>query len=109
MAFFDFISSLPKQDDKHVNAFIDFAKKNTELVQGKDFDKMAKGLYKLLDPDLTSAYQKLLMFYISFGKGGDLKHLANDQMKSLDLINTIIELQNNDPAYLKIYRSYMLK
>jgi len=110
MTFIQFISSLPKQGgDKHTNSFLDFAKKNKEFLGGSDFDAMAKVLYNKIDPDLTAAYQKLLMLYISFGKDGDLKHLANNQMKSLDLINTIIELQNNDPAYLKIYRPYMLK
>ena len=99
MNFKDFIQSLPKQDDKVINNFIDLVKNDPTFPNISEPSKLAIYLYKHLNIEQTTAFQKLLLFYSSmpFNQLPKKCHQREDMM--LMAVNIIVALQNFDEDY----------
>ncbi len=101
MHFIDFIKTLPKQQDERVQQAIDL------FVQDKDFpkhsnpSKLAIYLYLKLDEELTSTYQKLLLFYAHQKNNKLPKRCFAREDMLLHAVSMITFLQNFDPDFDK--------
>jgi hypothetical protein len=99
MNFTDFVRSLPKQDDKAINKFISFVKKDVNFPATSEPSKLAIYLYKQLDTEQTLAFQKLLLFYGSMPYNQLPKKCHHSQDIMLMAVNIIVSLQNFDEDY----------
>jgi len=59
--FYDFVRTLPKQQDKGINNFIDFVKADKNFPTVNDPAILAIHLYLHLDPVTTTGFQKCMM------------------------------------------------
>ena len=99
MNFITFIQKQAKQPDEAVNLFVNFAVNDKNFPTSSDPEILAKYLYKKLNHKQTSGFQKCLMIYKQFEQKNEIPNKYNDQMKFIDALNFIIDLQNNDPEY----------
>ena len=99
MNFKDFIQSLPKQDDKVINNFIDLVKNDANSPSGSEPSKLAIYLYQLLNIEQTTAFQKLLLLYGSMPFNQLPKRYHHNQGMSIMAVNIIVALQNFDEDY----------
>lgn len=99
MNFAEFVKSLPKQDNKAINSFIDFVKKDKHFPATNEPAKLSIYLYKLLNIEQTTAFQKLLLFYGSMPYNQLPKKCHHSQEMMLMAVNIIVSLQNFDEDY----------
>lgn len=93
--YLNFLKTLGKQDDQEMMQVIELIKNDTGFPNTADINKVAKHLYLKLNQEETLAFQKSLMLYFYVQNGFQ----QPDDPKVLDEINTIVNLQNNDPNY----------
>jgi hypothetical protein len=98
MNFAEFVKSLPKQKNKTLNSFIAFVKKDEHFPASSEPTKLALYLYKQLNPELTTGFQKLLLFY-SMAPYNQLPKKCEDHEMMLMAVNIIVGLQNFDTDY----------
>ncbi|HWY11172.1 MAG TPA: hypothetical protein VN026_07605 [Bacteroidia bacterium] len=63
MRFITFIKSLPKQQDKEVQDFINWAKKNSKFPQSSDPRFLGMYLSNKLNDSMKMGYMKTMMFF----------------------------------------------
>jgi len=98
--FIDFVRVLPEQEDKGIKRFIGFAKETKNFRLTSDPKKLAEYLYKKLDPETTTGFQKTFLMFAELAPKNDIpKQYLKDQAAMLEGVNHILTLQNNDPNY----------
>ena len=99
MTFTEFIKLLPDQKDITINAFLVWAKVQTDFPGSSDPCILAKALYKKLNHNMTAGFIKAVMIYSTMPNNEIPKKLLNDEDKMLRAINHIVELQHGDKGY----------
>ena len=99
MNFPDFVKSLPKQEDKAANSFIDLVKNDPNFPNTSEPSKLAIYLYQRLNIEQTTAFQKLLLFYGSMPFNQLPKKCQHREDTMLMAVNIIVALQNFDEDY----------
>ena len=95
MEFISFLKTLPKQDDKHVNAFLEWALNHKYIPSSSDPSILAKYLYDKLDWDLTHAFQKLFVVYEKTDPDNAIPAQYKGHGNLLHAINIIVILKND--------------
>jgi len=100
MTFRDYILMMPEQPDKGISEFIEFAKKDSDFPNTSDPKVLCEYLYLKLNPELTTSFQKMFLFFEQVEPNNELpKMYVGNKMLLMNDINYIIDLQNNDPKY----------
>jgi hypothetical protein len=97
MGFAEFLKIFPEQKDITINAFLNWAKKQTDFPGSSDPEELAEALYKKLDHNMTAGFIKTVMIYSSMPDNEIPKDLLDDEDKMLRAINYIVELQEGQP------------
>ncbi len=97
--FYDFITTLPTQEDPHCAKFISMCKVDTDFPRTNDPSILAIYLYLKLDDKLTEAFQKLIMLYQYEHPERLPKRAFIRQDMALATINLIVYLQNASAEY----------
>jgi hypothetical protein len=88
-------------ENPHLKKFATFTLSDKTFPETSDPLELAAYLYKKLDPEETLAFQKWLMIYKSMEPTNQLPEYCSNEKAFLDVINTIVRLQNSDPEYKK--------
>jgi hypothetical protein len=94
MNFYDFVCSIEKQNNPIQNELLTLIKNDAEFPKTDKIDVMAKYIYLKLSSIHTRSYQSLLIFWLMKAKG-----ISQPDPTTLNLVNLVVELQNNDPNY----------
>jgi len=99
MDFLSFLCLTKKQDDKDLSSFIDAIKKIEGIPHSSDPRLLGRFLYRKLNRQQTSGFQKWFLFYKSFDKKNEIPEDIKDEVAFLQAISLIELLQNSDPDY----------
>ncbi len=97
--FYNFICSMPVQEDAYTNKFISMCKIDEDFPRSNDPAKLAIHLYLKLDPKMTTTFQRLLMLYHKVHPERLPKRAFARQDMALATINIIVSLQNASTEY----------
>ena len=100
MDFISFLCYTARQADKDLSSFIDAIKKIEGIPHSSDPRLLGRFLYRKLNRQQTSRFQKWFLFYKSFDKENEIPEDIRDDVAFLQAISLIILLQNSDPDYL---------
>lgn len=100
MTFIDFIRNIPLQEDPSISRFLKWGRNDNSFPKSSDPKVLGQYLYMKLDPDLTMAFMKMIMFYSQVEPNNEIpsKYKSNDNL-FLEALNHIIDLQNKDKNY----------
>jgi hypothetical protein len=92
MRFITFIKSLPKQQDKEVQDFINWVKKNPKFPQSSDPRLLGMYLSNKLNDSMKMGYMKTMMVY-KHQTDNSLPKDLKDSNKFLDALNTVVNFK----------------
>ncbi|MFA6922880.1 MAG: hypothetical protein WC223_01380 [Bacteroidales bacterium] len=101
MDFLTFVKQNSKQEDKNILSFIEAIKKNDSVPVSSDPRLLGRYLHLKMNSQQTLGFQKCMQLYKANSKNELPKELQNDEMAFIDALNLIIELQKNNPNYIK--------
>lgn len=92
MRFITFIKSLPKQQDKEVQDFINWAKRNPRFPQSSDPRLLGMYLSNKLNDDLKKGYMKTMMIFWAQTDNSLPKDLKDDK-KFISALNVVVNFK----------------